>query len=621
MGVSLLFSLFYFYNGYFIIILRTDILGYKLVMTARMLQLPTGKQDFKKIVKDNYYFVDKTKYIKSVFQDDSSQVLLITRPRRFGKTLTMSMFETFLSLNYESPNDLSEHIELFKDKEIYKDKEFCDKFMGQFPVIAISLKDVQGLDFEDAYKALAKEIFRLSSKYRFLQNSTKLDEGDKLLLSNLLDFNLLRDINNLDILKSSLQDLITLLYKHYDKQVILLIDEYDVPIAKASQFGYYKEMVDLISALYSKALKDTDKYVHKAVVTGCLRVAKESIFTGVNNFRVNTVFNSEDLIPTIIGFTEKETNDMLDYYNLSEFKALVKENYDGYNFNNHEVYCSWDVVSFCQSALEKKESNVTADCYWYHTGSTDVIKEFLGFISEEDADSMQTLVDGGSVQKKIHVNMNHEDLKDHDSDDFWSLLAYTGYLTPAKGAIFDIDHKPIDLVIPNNSILIAFRKNILEYFTKDKTQLAKANDIIKAIFKGNADGLKLALDSLLKGFISVRDFSSNEPKESYYQGFLNGVFSSQKDYLENYASNKELGEGYADITFTSTDEKTAVIIEIKQTDNKFQKFKVAKLALEQIEHKDYYQDYLDYDAVKNIFCYGICFSKKSCAVEFKHINK
>ena len=291
-------------------------------MIAQFLQLPYGKQDFKKIVNDNYYFVDKSRYIKSVFQDDPSQVLLITRPRRFGKTLTMNMFETFLSLNYDDPNDLSEHIELFKDKVIYKDQEFCVQFMGQFPVIAISLKDVQGLDFEDAYKALAKEIFKLASKYRFLQNSTKLDEGDKLLLSNLLDFNLLRDINNLDILKSSLQDLITLLYKHYDKQVILLIDEYDVPLAKASQFNYYKEMVDLISALYSKALKDTDKYVQKAVVTGCLRVAKESIFTGVNNFSVNTVFNRDDDLSTIIGFTDKETNDMLDYYGLSEFKAF-----------------------------------------------------------------------------------------------------------------------------------------------------------------------------------------------------------------------------------------------------------------------------------------------------------
>ena len=590
-------------------------------MTSHILQLPTGKQDFKTIVKQNYYFVDKTKYIKSVFQDDSSQVLLITRPRRFGKTLTMNMFESFLSLNYDDPNDLSEHIELFKDKEIYKEKEFCEKFMGKYPVISITFKDVKALNFKDAYEDLGELICDLSDKFLFLKDSPKLTFNDKKSFAKLNDLDYLQNKRHLNTVKNSLKKFISFLYKHFGQKVILLIDEYDVPLAKASQFNYYKEMVDLISALYSKALKDTDKYVQKAVLTGCLRVAKESIFTGVNNFKVNTIFSSRSALSTIIGFTKEDTESMLDYYNLSKYKALVQENYDGYNFNNHEMYCSWDVVSFCDDAIQNDDGNITANCYWYHTGSTDVIRDFLGFISSDDADSMQTLVDGGSIKKNIHVNMNHEDLKDHDSDDFWSLLAYTGYLTPAKGAVFDIDNEPIDLVIPNNSILKAFRKNILEYFSKDKAQLAKANDIIKAIFDGKADDLKLALDSLLKGFISVRDFSSNEPKESYYQGFLNGVFSSQKDYLENYASNKELGDGYADITFTSTDEKTAVIIEIKQTDNKFQKFKVAKLALEQIEHKDYYQNYLDYDAVKNILCYGICFSKKSCAVEFKNIKK
>ena len=591
-------------------------------MSESLLKLPKGKQSYENIVKNNFYYVDKTRALKTVFEDESSQVLLITRPRRFGKSLTLSMFNSFLSLNYEDEKDLSHHIELFKDKEIYKDKGFCEQFMGQYPVIAISLKDVQGLDFEDAYKALAKEIFKLASKYRFLQNSTNLDEGDKLLLNNLLDFSFLRDLKNLDILKSSLQDLISLLYKHYDKQVILLIDEYDVPLAKSSLNGYYKQMVDLMSAFYSKALKDTDEFVQKAVITGCLRVAKESIFTGVNNFSVNTVFNREDDLTTIIGFTEKETESMLSYFDLSDFKALVKENYDGYNFNNHEIYCSWDVVSFCQSALKQQEqSKVKADCYWINTSSNDIIKQFLGFISPKDSDDMQTLVDGGSVKKNIHVNMNHEDLKDHDSDDFWSLLAYTGYLTPAKGAVFDIDNEPIDLVIPNNSILKAFRKNILEYFSKDKAQLAKANDIIKAIFDGKALDLSNALEDALAQYISVRDFSSNEPKESYYQGFLNGFFSSQKDMLKGYASNAELGNGYADITFKNKRKDLAVIIEIKHANDEFQNQAKATEALEQIEKNKYVLNYLNDGYVTKIFCYGICFNKKSCYVAFKEIKK
>ncbi len=593
----------------------------EITMKEHILQLPTGKQTFKAFIKGNYYFVDKTKYIKSVFQDDSSQVLLITRPRRFGKTLTMSMFEAFLSLNYDDPNDLSEHIELFKDKEIYKDKEFCDNFMGKYPVLSISLSRVYGNTFEIAFERLADLINNLASNYSFLMESEALSKDDKYKLSCLLDSKTLAEPKSLVAVGNSLFNLAQFLYKHFKQQCIVLIDEYDVPLAKAANQNYYKDMRDLISSMFGGVLKDGEQFVKKAVVTGCLRVAKESIFTGVNNFKVNTIFSSRSALSTIIGFTKEDTEAMLDYYNLSEYKSLVKTNYDGYNFNNHEMYCSWDVVSFCDDATQNDDGNITANCYWYHTGSTDVIRDFLGFISSDDADSMQTLVDGGSIKKNIHVNMNHEDLKDHDSDDFWSLLAYTGYLTPAKGAIFDIDNEPIDLVIPNISILKAFRKNILEYFTKDKAQLAKANDIIKAIFDGKALDLSNALEDALAQYISVRDFSSNEPKESYYQGFLNGFFSSQKDMLKGYASNAELGNGYADITFKNKRKDLAVIIEIKHANDEFQNQAKATEALEQIEKNKYVLNYKNDGYVTKIFCYGICFNKKSCYVAFKEIQK
>ena len=590
-------------------------------MKEHILQLPTGKQTFKAFIKGNYYFVDKTKYIKSVFQDDSSQVLLITRPRRFGKTLTMSMFEAFLSLNYDDPNDLSEHIELFKDKEIYKDKEFCDNFMGKYPVLSISLSRVYGNTFEIAFERLADLINNLASNYSFLMESEALSKDDKYKLSCLLDSKTLAEPKSLVAVGNSLFNLAQFLYKHFKQQCIVLIDEYDVPLAKAANQNYYKDMRDLISSMFGGVLKDGEQFVKKAVVTGCLRVAKESIFTGVNNFKVNTIFSNRSALSTIIGFTKEDTESMLDYYNLSKYKALVQENYDGYNFNNHEMYCSWDVVSFCDDAIQNDDGNITANCYWYHTGSTDVIRDFLGFISSDDADSMQTLVDGGSIKKNIHVNMNHEDLKDHDSDDFWSLLAYTGYLTPAKGAIFDIDNEPIDLVIPNISILKAFRKNILEYFTKDKAQLAKANDIIKAIFDGKALDLSNALEDALAQYISVRDFSSSEPKESYYQGFLNGFFSSQKDLLKGYASNAELGNGYADITFKNKRKDLAVIIEIKHANDEFQNQAKATEALEQIEKNKYVLNYKNDGYVTKIFCYGISFNKKSCYVAFKEIQK
>ena len=590
-------------------------------MKEHILQLPTGKQTFKAFIKGNYYFVDKTKYIKSVFQDDSSQVLLITRPRRFGKTLTMSMFEAFLSLNYDDPNDLSEHIELFKDKEIYKDKEFCDNFMGKYPVLSISLSRVYGNTFEIAFERLADLINNLASNYSFLMESEALSKDDKYKLSCLLDSKTLAEPKSLVAVGNSLFNLAQFLYKHFKQQCIVLIDEYDVPLAKAANQNYYKDMRDLISSMFGGVLKDGEQFVKKAVVTGCLRVAKESIFTGVNNFKVNTIFSSRSALSTIIGFTKEDTESMLDYYNLSKYKALVQENYDGYNFNNHEMYCSWDVVSFCDDAIQNDDGNITANCYWYHTGSTDVIKDFLGFISSDDADSMQTLVDGGSIKKNIHVNMNHEDLKDHDSDDFWSLLAYTGYLTPAKGAVFDIDNEPIDLVIPNISILKAFRKNILEYFTSDKAQKAHANDIIKAIFDGKALDLSNALEDALAQYISVRDFSSSEPKESYYQGFLNGFFSSQKDLLKGYASNAELGNGYADITFKNKRKDLAVIIEIKHANDEIQNQAKATEALEQIEKNKYVLNYKNDGYVTKIFCYGISFNKKSCYVAFKEIQK
>ncbi len=582
---------------------------------------PKGKQLYDSIVKDKNYYVDKTRYLKTVFEEDPSQVLLITRPRRFGKTLTMSMFSSFLELNYQDVNDLSKHIEYFSNREIIKDKAFCEKFMGKYPVLFISLSRAYGNTFEIAYERLSDTINNLASNYSFLMESEALSKDDKYKLSCLLDSKTLAEPKSLVAVGNSLFNLAQFLYKHFKQQCIVLIDEYDVPLAKAANQNYYKDMRDLISSMFGGVLKDGEKFVKKAVVTGCLRVAKESIFTGVNNFKVNTIFSSRSALSTIIGFTKEDTESMLDYYNLSKYKALVQENYDGYNFNNHEMYCSWDVVSFCDDAIQNDDGNITANCYWYHTGSTDVIRDFLGFISSDDADSMQTLVDGGSIKKNIHVNMNHEDLKDHDSDDFWSLLAYTGYLTPAKGAIFDIDNEPIDLVIPNNSILKAFRKNILEYFSKDKAQLAKANDIIKAIFDGKALDLSNALEDALAQYISVRDFSSNEPKESYYQGFLNGFFSSQKDMLKGYASNAELGNGYADITFKNKRKDLAVIIEIKHANDEFQNQAKATEALEQIEKNKYVLNYKNDGYVTKIFCYGICFNKKSCYVAFKEIKK
>ena len=591
-------------------------------MTNKLLSLPTNTSSYEAIVENNCYYVDKTSALKTVFQDDLSQVLLITRPPYFGKSLTMSMFNSFLALNTDDPNDLSRHIELFKDKEIYKDNEFCDKFMGKYPVIFISFKEVRGKTWKIAYEKTAKEIYSLTSGFCFLKTSTKLDEYDKQILNYLLDFDFLSDPENLVTLGFSLWHLTKLLYKHFDKRVIILIDDYETPLVEASKYGYYREMEDLMASLYGSALKDNDKYVQKAVLAGVIRPGSENFITAINNLCSNTIFSGFNALATAIGFTKKETDELLDYYGLSEFKAEVQENYGGYNFNHHEIYNPYGVVSFCKATVNTQDKScVEVKSYQHSTSLNAVLKEFLAEILPCVSDDLQTLVDGGAVSKNLYVFIDHEWLENYNRSDFWSFQVYSGYLTPSKGAVFDIDHEPIDLVIPNTSVLKAFRENILENFTSDKAQLAYANDIIKAIFDGKADELKLALNSLLKGFILVKDFSSTESDESYYQGFLNDVFSSQKDYLENYASNKELGEDFSVITFTSLDEKTAVIIEIKQTDKKFDKAKLANLALEQIEHKEYYQDHLDYSSVLKIYCYGICFYKKSCSVAFKEIKK
>ena len=312
----------------------------------------------------------------------------------------------------------------------------------------------------------------------------------------------------------------------------------------------------------------------------------------------------------------------IDYYGLSEFKADVQEYCGGYNFNHHEIFNPYGVVSFCKAALNTQDKScVEVKSYQHSTSLNAVLKEFLAEILPCVSDDLQTLVDGGAVSKNLHVFIDHEWLENYNSSDFWSFQVYAGYLTPSKDAVFDIDHEPVDLVIPNTSVLKAFRENILENFTSDKAQLAKANDIIKAIFDGKALDLSNALEDALAQYISVRDFSSNEPKESYYQGFLNGFFSSQKDMLKGYASNAELGNGYADITFKNKNKNIAVIIEIKHAKEESENQARAFEALDQIEKNKYVLNYKNDGYVTKIFCYGICFNKKSCYVAFKEIKK
>ena len=580
--------------------------------------IAAGTDDYSKVIYDKCYFVDKTSLIKDVFAQNKSEVLLISRPRRFGKTLTMSMFYHFLSINHNKPEDLSSHVELFKDTQIYQDREFCQQYMGHYPVIFLSLKSVEGINFETAYQKLAEIIYGLvDSQFRFLLQSNKLSDGNKRDLQYLLDLDNLEKVSSSVKLQFSLQKLTQFLYQHYGKKAIVLIDEYDVPLAKASVRGYYNQMVDVIRGMLGNVLK-TNTYLKKAVLTGCLRVSKESIFTGLNNISVNTVFSRDVELATGVGFTKDETIDMLDYYGLSSFNNIVKEWYDGYNFANHEMFCAWDVVKFCSEAIDLADSQkMLPQNYWINTSSNDLIYQFLGYLTEQDAVDMQTLVDGGTISKKIRETLNYEDLKQHESDDFWSMLLYTGYLTVAGHSNFDVASSELNLRIPNKSIRNCFKEKIQDYFTKAPTQVQKAARILECIFNADPKQLRLAINDALAKFISFRDVSTSAPKEYYYHGFLNGVFSTQTEHLMNYVSNPEAGNGYADIIFLSKDSLLGVVLELKYTADGNELVPTAKVALKQIEEKRYVEVFKKNGITEKVHAFGISFNHKSCFAAFK----
>ena len=580
--------------------------------------IAAGTDDYSKVIYDKCYFVDKTSLIKDVFAQNKSEVLLISRPRRFGKTLTMSMFYHFLSINHNKPEDLSSHVELFKDTKIFADQEFCQQYMGHYPVIFLSLKSVEGINFETAYQKLAEVIYGLvDSQFRFLLQSNKLSDGNKRDLQYLLDLDNLEKVSSSVKLQFSLQKLTQFLYQHYGKKAIVLIDEYDVPLAKASVRGYYNQMVDVIRGMLGNVLK-TNTYLKKAVLTGCLRVSKESIFTGLNNISVNTVFSRDVELATGVGFTKDETIDMLDYYGLSSFNNIVKEWYDGYNFANHEMFCAWDVVKFCAEAIRLENcQDMLPQNYWINTSSNDLIYQFLGYLTKQDAVDMQTLVDGGTISKKIRETLNYEDLKQHESDDFWSMLLYTGYLTVAGHSNFDVASSELNLRIPNKSIRNCFKEKIQDYFTKAPTQVQKAARILECIFNADPKQLRLAINDALAKFISFRDVSTSAPKEYYYHGFLNGVFSTQTEHLMNYVSNPEAGNGYADIIFLSKDSLLGVVLELKYTADGNELVPTAKVALKQIEEKRYVEVFKKNGITEKVHAFGISFNHKSCFAAFK----
>ena len=615
----------------------------------QFLELPYGKDDFTKLRAQDCYFVDKTPYIKQVFGVDSSDVLLLTRPRRFGKTLLISMFDSFLKINPEKPFDTSKQLELFKGTKILEDKEFCDKFMGQCPVITITLKKVDGTNFKEFYESFASAVYDVTLRYSYLKNSNKLDKSEKEELEHLTTKDYLLNIENQQTVKDALRTLSRLLYKEYGRRAILLIDEYDVPLAAASYRDrvnkvLYKNRPDFVADCHEKMvalmkgffdlLKTTpgdEGAISKAVITGCLKVAKNSIFTGVNNFNVNTVTSQNMNLTGIIGFTKDETYQILKDYEMDDYATDVKNNYDGYKFCDKEIFCPWDVINYLdenyQNNLNGHKTLVKANNYWANSTSSPALYEYLGFLTDNDNQKMQNLVDAKSIKFELNESMNYDTLSEHNSNDFWSLLLHTGYLTldweQTKKEELKKDgktNKDVFARIPNLEILGCFNNNIKEKFSSDFKVLNLHNKFVNALSCGNQKEIYDVLFDMLQKYVSIRDTATKAPHENYYHSFINGIFTSCEKLVSEYHSNYESGNGYPDITFKAERNTKAVIIEIKATSNEVDMDELAAKALAQIEDNNYAFPFTKQSKITEIYAYGLVFCKKDCLVVCKKLK-
>ena len=611
------------------------------------LALPVTGDTFAEVREKNRYYVDKTPYLKTVFSEDEAvddkslingtTVLLLTRPRRFGKTMLMNMFESFLKISANEPGNITKHLNYFKDTKILEDKKFCKKYMGQFPVISISLKDVKGKNFKAAYLKLAEVVSAKANEFSFLRDSPNLNDKEKAKFDLLYDEMYLKraDEEAQSYATSAMSSLASMLYKHFNKQVYILIDEYDVPLAKAQEHGYHKDMVTLMSSFLG-FLKDPQRdpekdtsIISKVVITGCLKVAKNSIFTGVNNLKVNTVTSKIDKYTGMIGFTKDETQKILKDYELDDFSQTVKNYYDGYKFYDKEMFCPWDVLNFIDDNFNLKQTGNTDDIkpgnYWDKSSSDSALGEYLGYLTDNDNQKMQSLVDGKSISFQLNDSMNYDTLSEHKSDDFWSLLLHTGYLTvdwvqTQKEELAKENNKDIFVRIPNLEILDCFENNILDRFGKILSKDNLALNIANALLEGKVDYVQDKLGPLLRSFVSVRDTATKAPHENYYHGFLNGIFTNCKDNLGEYHSNYESGDGYADITFNNLGGTKACVIEIKVCKEKESRAKKANEAIEQILEKRYADAIFEDENITSVNAIGIAFSGKNCAVSVKKLK-
>ncbi|RHP74326.1 MULTISPECIES: AAA family ATPase [Clostridia] len=564
-------------------------------MTMKKKKLPIGIENFEELQKEEFYYVDKTNLIRDLLMQ-WSKVNLFTRPRRFGKSLNMSMLKYF----FEPGGDK----EIFKKLAISGETEICEKYMGKFPVVSISLKGINGESYEKACAMAVQVIQSEARRFQYLLESERLTAYEKKVFASLL-----RADMGEDLLCSSLKIMSELLEKHHGCKVILLIDEYDVPLAKAFERGYYDQMVIFIRNMFEYALKTNDS-LKFAVLTGCMRISKESIFTGLNNIKVLSVADVQ--FDEYFGFTDQEVKDMLDYYGFSDRYDEVKEWYDGYQFGNVGVYCPWDVINYCDTL--KADPDAQPRNYWLNTSSNEAVRRF---IRESDHAAtrreIENLVAGEAITKEIHQELTYKDMYD-SIDNLWSVLFTTGYLTQRGKP----DGDNFRLVIPNVEIRKIFTSQIMELFKESVPKNGEAlRNFCQALRNGDAKSVERLLGEYLRKTISIRDtFVKRQMKENFYHGILIGILGFADTW--SVSSNKEFGDGYSDILVETDDGETGIILELKYAeDGKLDES--CREALRQINLRRYEEELLD-EGVEHILKYGIAFYKKRCRVMLADVD-
>jgi len=561
---------------------------------ADLKRLPVGMDDFKEIRKSEFYYIDKTKLIEQVLEN-WSKVNLFTRPRRFGKTLNMSMLKCFFEIGTDTT--------FFDGLYISKNQALCEEYMGKYPVVLLSLKSVEGLTFEEARASLCELIAGEVRRFKFLEKSDRLDDDEKNAYHDLIFIQNLKEAILGTKLKFSLKKISELLYKHYGQKAIILIDEYDVPLDKAFQHGYYREMVTLIRGLFGEAFKTND-FLQFAVLTGCLRISKESIFTGLNNFKV---YAANDLrYDEAFGFTNEEVKRLLADYHLEEHFAEVKEWYDGYHFGNADIYCPWDVINYVDDLVFDPQARPKS--YWINSSGNELVKRFIDKADTTTRDEIEELIAGHAVKKRIRMDLTYDEV-DNTIDNVWSVLFTTGYLT-REGREMDGIYR---LIIPNKEVREVFVLQISEWFNRvvanDRASTEKIN---RGFLEGKTEDIQQELTHFLGESISVLDTKArNEEKEIFYHGILIGILKSNVSWAVR--SNRESGDGYADILIKPKNPDVGIVIELKYARSFKELDQACERALEQIRDRRY-DEALREDGRSEILAYGIAFWKKRCKV-------